>query len=149
MNNDEFFVHKLERHQTKDVSDSHVNGELTVVWRDWDDIVKDHRKMIYLNTVKPGEIKGPHIHKKRTTYFTCVEGEIVLVIKDRNDEYHEIKCNPNEPLLICVRSGVPAAIINTTNSISKVLVLADIAWRPNDNEMKNGDFTDYDFKKWE
>ncbi len=67
MNNDEFFVHKLERHQTKDVSDSHVNGELTVVWRDWDDIVKDHPKMIYLNTVNPGEIKGPHIHKKRAT----------------------------------------------------------------------------------
>ena len=33
-----------------------------------------------------------------------------------------------------------AAIINPTNSISKVLVLADVAWKPNDNEMENTDF---------
>jgi len=26
--------------------------------------------------------------------------------------------------------------------------LADIAWRPNDNEMKNMKFEDYDWNKW-
>ncbi|SVD13231.1 uncharacterized protein METZ01_LOCUS366085, partial [marine metagenome] len=25
----------LEKHQTKDTNDSHINGSLTVVWRDW------------------------------------------------------------------------------------------------------------------
>ena len=38
-------VHKLETHPTKDVSDSHVNGELTVVWRDWDDILPNPPKI--------------------------------------------------------------------------------------------------------
>ena len=32
--NDKNFIINLEKHQTKDVSDSHVNGELTVIWRD-------------------------------------------------------------------------------------------------------------------
>jgi dTDP-4-dehydrorhamnose 3,5-epimerase len=29
-----------------------------------------------------------------------------------------------------------------------VLVLADIAWRPDDNEMDNTIFDDYDWRKW-
>jgi len=143
-----FFVQELEKHETKDVLNSHVNGELTVVWRDWDNIIKDHPKMVYVNTVNPGEIKGPHLHKNRTTYFSCIHGNIVLVIRSDDGEFHEIKSNSEKPSLVCVKNGIAAAIINPTNDIAKVLVLADIAWRPNDNEMENIDFVDYDFKKW-
>ena len=143
-----FFVQELEKHETKDVLDSHVNGELTVVWRDWDNIIKDHPKMVYVNTVNPGEIKGPHLHKNRTTYFSCIHGNIVLVIRSDDGEFHEIKSNSEKPSLVCVKNGIAAAIINPTNDIAKVLVLADIAWKPNDNEMENIDFVDYDFKKW-
>ena len=46
----EFFVHKLERHETKDTTDSHINGELTVTWRDWDKIINDP-KMVYVNSI--------------------------------------------------------------------------------------------------
>ena len=143
-----FFVQELEKHETKDVLNSHVNGELTVVWRDWDNIIKDHPKMVYVNTVNPGEIKGPHLHKNRTTYFSCIHGNIVLVIRSDDGEFHEIKSNSEKPSLVCVKNGIAAAIINPTNDIAKVLVLADIAWKPNDNEMENIDFVDYDFKKW-
>ena len=41
MESSNFSVHKFETHPTKDVSDSHINGSLTVVWRDWDKIIKD------------------------------------------------------------------------------------------------------------
>ena len=60
----------LEKHETKDTSDSHINGELIVVWRDWDNLIKDPPKMIYINSINPGEKKGPHNHKKRTTNLT-------------------------------------------------------------------------------
>ena len=143
-----FFVQELEKYETKDVLNSHVNGELTVVWRDWDNIIKDHPKMVYVNTVNPGEIKGPHLHKNRTTYFSCIHGNIVLVIRSDDGEFHEIKSNSEKPSLVCVKNGIAAAIINPTDNIAKVLVLADIAWKPNDNEMENIDFVDYDFKKW-
>ena len=143
-----FFVQELEKYETKDVLNSHVNGELTVVWRDWDNIIKDHPKMVYVNTVNPGEIKGPHLLKNRTTYFSCIHGNIVLVIRSDDGEFHEIKSNSEKPSLVCVKNGIAAAIINPTDNIAKVLVLADIAWRPNDNEMENIDFVDYDFKKW-
>ena len=148
MDDKNFFVWDLEKHQTIDTRDSHINGELTIVWRDWDNIITNHPKMIYVNSINPGETKGPHLHKNRTTYFSCIHGSIILVIQDNDGKFHEVKADSEKPTLISVRNGVAAAIVNPTDDISKVLVLADIAWKPNDNEMKNIDFENYDWNKW-
>ena len=147
MKNENFIIN-LEKHPTKDINDSHINGELTVIWRDWDKILPKNPEMVYVNTVNPKEIKGPHLHKNRTTYFYCVSGEIVILIEDNEGIIHEISSNANLPILISVPNKLSAAIINPTNEISKVLVLADVAWKPNDNEMSNTKFADYDLKKW-
>ena len=141
---DENFIINLEKHETRDINDSHVNGELTVIWRDWDNILPNHPKMIYVNSVNPGEIKGPHLHKNRTTYFYCISGEIIIIIQDKEGKIHEISSNCNAPILISVPNGIPAAILNPSNKISKILVLADVAWKPNDNEMMNATLTDCD-----
>ena len=148
MDNKNFSVCDLENHKTKDITDSHINGELTVIWRDWDNLIKNHPKMVYVNSVNPGEIKGPHIHKNRTTSFSCIHGNVVLVIQDNDGKFHEIKADSEKPVLITVSNGTAAAIVNSTTKIAKVLVLADIAWRPNDDEMKNTSFDDYDWDKW-
>jgi len=142
-----FSVWDLEKHQTKDIADSHINGELTVIWRDWDNLLKNHPKMVYVNSINPGEIKGPHIHKNRTTSFFCIDGSVVLIIQDDDKKFHEMKMNSEKPVLITVPNGIAAAIVNPTGRIAKVLVLADIAWRPNDNEIKNITFDDYDWEK--
>jgi len=148
VNNKNFSVWELEKHETKDTTDSHTNGELTVIWRDWDNIIKNHPKMIYVNSINPGEIKGPHIHKDRTSYFFCIYGSIVLIIKDDDGEFNELKVDSEKPVLICIPNGVEVAMVNPTLVISKVLVLADVAWRPNDNEMRNTTFENYDWNKW-
>ena len=138
----------LEKHQTKDTKDSHINGSLTVVWRDWDNKIKNDPKMVYVSSVNPGEIKGPHLHKKRTSFFTCIHGSVIFVIKDENGNYQEIEVNSEKPVLICVPSGIASGHVNPTPDISKVLVLADISWKPNDDEMVNVEFEDYNFDKW-
>ena len=147
MEKEDFNIYELENHLTKDISDLHLNGDLTVIWRNWDKIINDP-KMIYLNSIEPFEVKGPHIHKNRTSYFFCIDGEIVVVIKDNDGVYHEIDALANEPKLIEISNGIPAAIVNPSGIISKVLVLADISWKPNDDEMQNTTFTNYDWKKW-
>ncbi len=146
MEEDSFAIYELETHKTKDVSDSHENGELTVIWRDWDKIIKNP-EMVYLNIVNPGEVKGPHIHKNRTSYFFCIHGSMSIIIKDKKGKYHEIETNSHEKKLVSVSNGIAAAVVNPSNEISKILVLADISWRPNDNEMENVTFEDYDWKK--
>jgi len=138
----------LEKHETKNIHDQHVNGSLTVVWRDWDGLIKNSPKMVYVSSVNPGEIKGPHIHTKRNSYFVCIHGKVLFVIKNKQGEYVEKISTADKPLLIIVPKNMTSAHLNLSKEISKVLVLADVAWKPNDNEMKNDDFVDYDWNKW-
>ena len=147
--NDEYFkIIDLEKHETRDNQDQHVNGSLTVVWRDWDNIINDEFKMIYVTSVNPGEIKGPHLHTKRNSCFVCIHGEVVFVIQKKSGEYEEICTNADKPVVIVIPKSVPVAHININDGVSRVLTLADLSWKPNDNEMENITFDDYDWKKW-
>ena len=141
-------VIKLEKHATKDIHDSHTNGDLTVIWRDWDNIIKKTPKMVYVSSVNPGEIKGPHLHKNRTSYFSCIHGKVVFIIQGEDGIFEEIEVDSRDSILICVPNGIASAHINVGKEQARILVLADIAWKPNDNEMINVEFSDYDFNKW-
>ena len=74
---------------------------------------------------------------------------MVFIIKDKNGKYHEIESSQEDAKMVCVPNGTASAHVNISNEQSTILTLADIAWRPNDNEMKNIVFDDYDWKKWE
>ena len=139
---------ELEQHETKDVNDGHINGVLTVLWRDWDKIIPNNPKMIYISSVKPNEKKGPHLHKKRNSYFICIKGKLAFVIKQKNGTYEEIIVSSDKPKLIVVPKEYASAHINLSETNSEVLVLADIAWKPNDDEMENLIFENYDWNKW-
>lgn len=147
MNESKFKI-ELEKHETKDIHDNHTNGSLTVIWRDWDNIIKNPPKMVYVSSVNPGEIKGPHIHTKRESYFTCIEGKVAFILKNNDNTYQEIISSAEKPIMVYAPKNIPSAHINLSKKISRILVLADIAWKPNDNEMKNTDFDDYDWEKW-
>ena len=146
---DEPISNKLEVHETRDVLDKHVNGSLTVVWRDWDKILKNNPKMVYISSVNPGERKGPHIHTKRNSYFVCIHGKVVFVIKEKNGHFKEIESSEDQPVLVYVPKNYSSAHVNISNNVSRILTLADVAWKPNDNEMENDTFDDYDWKKWD
>ena len=148
MHEEDIKIIDLEKHETKNIHDQHVNGSLTVIWRDWDNFIKNPPKMVYVSSVNPGEIKGPHIHTKRNSYFVCIHGKVLFVIKNKQGEYVEKISTADKPLLIIVPKNMASAHLNLSKGISKVLVLADVAWKPNDNEMKNDDFVDYDWNKW-
>lgn len=141
-------VIKLEKHPTKSIIDSHVNGTLTVVWRDWDRLIKHEPKMVYVSSIQQGETKGPHLHTKRNSYFVCIHGKVLFILKDGKGSYVEIISSDEEPVLVFVPKNTPSAHINLYDKTSRVLALADLAWKPNDNEMFNVSFSDYDWNKW-
>lgn len=148
MQNDTIQYIKLEKHDTKDIHDGHINGSLTVIWRDWDKLLGIEPKMVYVSSVNPREVKGPHLHTKRDSYFVCIRGKVVFIAKDMDGKYHEIESSEDEPVLIQIPKNYPSAHINVSDKIATVLTLANPAWRPNDDEMINVDFDDYDWKKW-
>ncbi len=145
---DDIYEIKLEKHETRGINDNHINGSLTVIWRDWDKILKHTPKMVYVSSVDAGGIKGPHIHTKRNSYFTCIHGKVLFVLKKSDGSYIEIESNEQNPNMIYVPKDMPSAHLNLSESTSRILTLADLAWKPNDNEMKNSIFSDYDWKKW-
>ena len=140
---------KLEKHPTKSILDNHVNGSLTVIWRDWDDIVSLEPKMVYVTSVNPREIKGPHLHTRRDSFFVCIRGKVVFIAKDLDGKYVEIESSEDEPVLVQIPKNFPSAHINVTNQVATVLSLTNLAWLPNDDEMKNVTFDDYDWVKWQ
>ncbi len=148
MNEDGIKIFDLEQHKTRDVGGGHENGLLTVIWRDWDKMIKTFPKMIYISSVKPNEKKGPHLHQRRNSYFICIKGEIAFIIKEKNAKYKEIVVSAEKPKLIVIPKKYASAHVNLVNTDSEVLVLADIAWKPNDNEMIDLEFEDYNWDKW-
>ena len=141
-------IKKLEVHETKNTETGNVNGELTVIYRDWDEYLDSPPAMIYITSVSPNEIKGPHLHIKRNSYFLCIKGKILFVIRQQNGQYTEIIAEKDTPQLISVPKGLASAHVNLSTEESSILVLADVAWRPDDNEMENVEFGDYDWTKW-
>ena len=144
----EKFTIKIETHKTKDVKDGHTNGSLSVIWRDWDKKIDYEPRMVYVSTVNINEIKGPHIHTKRNSYFTCIHGKVVFIIKDTDGKFYEIESGEENPIMVFVPKNIPSAHINISDKSSSVLALADVAWKPDDDEMVNITFDDYNWKKW-
>ena len=142
------FKFELKKYETKDVSDGHINGSLVVIWRDWDKILQHTPKMVYVSSVNPNQIKGPHVHTRRNSYFVCLSGKVVFIIKKNDGTFEEIISSEHEPNIIYVPKMFPSAHINLSKNISRILVMADVSWKPNDNEMHNTLFENYDWKKW-
>jgi len=142
------FMIKLEKHETRDIVDKHVNGSLSVIWRDYDNIIKNTPKMAYVSSVNVGETKGPHLHTKRNSYFSCIYGKVVFVLKDLNGNYIEIESSEENGIMVFVPKNIASAHINLADDTSRILALADISWKPNNNEMVNTTFEDYDWNKW-
>ena len=122
MTDEKDYCKKLEKHSTKSITDGHENGSLTVIWRDWDKIIKNEPKMVYVSSVKSGEIKGPHIHTKRNSYFVCIHGKVVFVIKDENGKYIEIESSDENPNLVHVPKNIASAHLNLSKDISRILL---------------------------
>ncbi len=148
MKNDTIRSINLEKHETKDIKDGHINGSLIVIWRDWDKILDVEPKMVYISSVNPGEIKGPHLHTKRDSYFVCIRGKVVFIAKDLDGKYYEIESSEENPILVQIPKNHPSAHINVTDKIATILTLTNLAWKPNDNEMQNISFDDYNWSKW-
>ena len=138
----------LEIHDTKDTKSNSINGSLTVIWRDWDKFMQIPPKMVYVSSVNPREFKGPHLHSKRTSFFTCIHGKVVFIIKTESGDYLEIESSSEKPVMVIVPKNLPSAHVNLSNSVSRVLILDDVSWKPNDNEMSNEKFEGYNWSKW-
>ncbi len=138
-----------KKHMTKDKDDL-INGFLIPIYNEKENFFKhgEEPKQVYLTVVAPGCIKGPHLHKIRKGFFTCVKGDVRIVLKI-NGSYVEYFSGDNYKFLsIEVPTNVPAAIQNIGKEDAYVLNMPSPAWDPNMDDEYTDDFADFDFTKF-
>ena len=100
-------------------------------------------KQVYLTVISPGETKGPHLHQIRTGFFTCIKGDIKIVLKTA-EGYKEFYSGENHDYLsVEVPTGTPALMVNSGEGEAFVLNMPNPAWTPGMNDEYSADFSDY------
>ena len=139
---------KLEKHQTKDIQDKHLNGFLIPVWRDWDKSISVKPDMVYVTSINPNERKGPHLHVIRHSYHECIKGKVVFIIKEKSGNYLEIESSEDEPVLVEIPKNYSSAHINLSDEPSLIIALVNPSWKPDNRDEHNETYDDYDWNKW-
>lgn len=148
MAENEVKIYKLEKHETKDITDKHVNGWLIPAWRDWDSHISVEPKMVYVTAINPGEIKGPHLHIIRHSYFVCIKGKVIFVIKEDDGTFREVESSEDNPNMIEIPKNRSSAHFNPTNEQSIILALVNPSWKPGQRDEQNVTYDNYDWSKW-
>ena len=91
-------------------------------------------------SLEPGEEDTQEPHESDEIYY-IIKGNGSLHI-NKND--YSVK--PGKAFF--VPKNIASAHINLADDTSRILALADISWKPDDNEMVNTTFEDYDWNKW-
>ncbi|MCP5482110.1 MAG: WxcM-like domain-containing protein [Spirochaetales bacterium] len=123
------------------------NGFLLPIANVHEGFVQDAQwpKQVYCTVANPGEIKGPHLHKKRWGLFTCIRGNIKIVVRidGKYEEYYSGE--DHEFQTVQVPAGIPAALVNIGQVEAYILNMPSPAWRAEDQDDWDVTFDDYDF----
>jgi len=120
---------------TKD-SEGNINGFLIPIYNIHDGFIAgtNSPKQVYLTVCNAGQIKGPHLHMKRWGFFTCVRGNIRIIVKTNNGYEDYFSGEDYEFATIEVPAGTPAAIQNIADEPAYVLNMPSPAWHVDDQD---------------
>lgn len=130
--------------------DGEPNGYLVPIYNIHDGFFAAGREpqQVYLTTVQPGKAKGPHLHFIRTGFFTCIKGNVRVVLKTESGYKVFYSGEDHEYLSIEVPTGVPAVVQCLGDEEAMVLNMPNPAWTPDMNDEHSADFSDFDLEKF-
>jgi dTDP-4-dehydrorhamnose 3,5-epimerase len=139
-------VKRTQKRMTSD-KQGRPNGWLLPIFNVHDGVVEEaqHPKQVYLTTVAPGSVKGPHLHMKRWGLFTCIRGDVVIVVRTANGYEEYESGEAHEFATVQVPAGTPAALFNPHGVEAWVLNMPAPSWHPDDQDDHPVTFDDYDF----
>ena len=120
------------------------NGYLVPIYNVHDEFFDPGREpqQVYLTVVSVGGAKGPHLHHIRTGFFTCIKGNVRIVVK-LDGEYREyLSGEAHDYLSLEVPVGVPALVENIGAEDAFVLNMPNPAWTAAMNDEHGADFSD-------
>ena len=124
-----------------------TNGYLVPIYNEHESPIQSAQKpcQVYLTVVAPGAIKGPHLHMQRWGLFTCIKGNIKIIVKTPQGYEDYYSGEDHEYKKIQVPAGWAAALHNQGSTESFVLNMPSPAWTPENQDDHQVSFADYKF----
>lgn len=123
--------------------DGIVNGFLIPIYNIHDRFHRIVPEQVYLTVCSAGGRKGPHLHRKRTGYFTCIKGNVTITIREDNGQYITFYSGDKwDNATIEVPPNTPTLIENVGSEDAYILNVTAPAWTPEDQD-------DYPVDDWE
>jgi dTDP-4-dehydrorhamnose 3,5-epimerase-like enzyme len=141
---------RFQSHPRFTTRDQHgaPNGYLVPIYNVHDRFLPEGREpqQVYLTAIAPGAIKGPHLHRVRRGCFTCIKGNIRIIVRTPEGYQEYLSGEDHEYRSVEVPVGVPAALQNLGDEDALVLNMPHPAWTPDMNDEHTADFSDFDFR---
>ena len=137
-------THEHKKFITKDYS-GNENGFLVPILNIHDNILERDQftQQVYLSTVLPNHMKGPHLHNIRSGYFTCIRGNVKIVLKVDGKYLEYFSGEDYNYLSVQVPKGIPALVVCLGEIEAYLLNMPSPAWTPDMNDEHTSDFSDY------
>ena len=121
------------------------NGFLVPIYNDYESPINPAQKpcQVYLTVVAPRAIKGPHLHMQRWGLFTCIKGNIKIIIQTPKGYEDHFSGEDHEFKTVQVPAGLGAALQNTGDVEAYVLNMPSPAWTPENPDDHLVSFEDY------
>jgi len=133
---------KIETQHT----DGDPNGFLVPIYNIHENWYSSRPAQVYLTVVLPGKCKGPHLHHMRNGAFTCVKGNVKIVIKDGDNYEEHLSGEDYGYATVFVPIGKPSMVVNVCGEEAYVLNMPFHAYRKEDNDELIPKDWDYDPK---
>jgi dTDP-4-dehydrorhamnose 3,5-epimerase len=117
-------------------SSGNTTGFLVPIFNMHDSFVtaENSPKQVYLTVCDVGQIKGPHLHMKRWGFFTCIRGNIRIIVKSKDGYEEYFSGEDYEFTTVEVPAGTPAALQNIADEPSYSLNTPSPAWHIDDQD---------------
>lgn len=137
-------THSHQKFITKD-ADGSANGYLVPIYNIHDKFFAPGREpqQVYLTAVSPSKSKGPHLHYIRTGFFTCIKGNVKIVVRTDGGFQEYFSGEAHDYQSIEIPTGVPALIMNIGAEEALVLNMPNPAWTPDMHDEHTADFSGY------
>lgn len=134
---------------TKNHETDEENGFLVPIYNIHDGFFEKGKEpqQVYMTVVKPGTVKGPHLHFIRVGCFTCIKGNVRVVVKVDGEYQVFFSGEDHEYQSIEIPTGIPAMLECLGDEDAYVLNMPSPAWTKDMNDEHTADFSDFEADK--
>lgn len=89
---------------------------------------------LYVLTINPGFRRGDHYHTYKREWFTCVSGEAIVLVEDKDGNQEKIVISAEKPKVVYCGPHTTHTLLNKTGSEAVVVSYGSHQHDPNETD---------------